>query len=316
MELTMPRTMATGLAILMTMLTACAPLRGQARGGPAAPPRTPSAPGPAASGEETATDPVAVALLEAHNRKRAEADLPPLALNAKLTAAAVVHARDMAEHQKMAHEGSDDSKPSDRIERQGYHGRGTGENVAFGQRTVEKVMTAWMNSPHHRENILGDFSEMGAARAEDKEGAPYWCVTFGLSWPRLDPARAAAALVEETNRRRAEAELPPLKVAPTLADAAQHHARAMAEHGKLVRKDDEGQTPFDRVLKAGGRFRGLGQAMVAGQPDVPGVLKVLMDNKDLKTDALGHYSHVGVGYAQARDEVPYWCILYGRAAGR
>jgi uncharacterized protein YkwD len=37
-----------------------------------------------------------------------------------------------------------------------------------------------MNSEIHRHNILGSFSQIGAAIALDEKGTPYWCITFGL----------------------------------------------------------------------------------------------------------------------------------------
>jgi uncharacterized protein YkwD len=160
-------------------------------------------------------------LVAAHNKERAAAKLGPLTPNAKLMAAARVHARDMAEHEFMSHEGSDGSKFNERIERQGYFGLKLGENVAMGQRTVPGVMREWMKSPHHRENILGDFSEIGAARADSEEGVPYWCVDFGLPRPKLDRDEAITGVVEAVNRARAMADKPPLKVNPKLAKAAQ-----------------------------------------------------------------------------------------------
>ncbi len=39
-----------------------------------------------------------------------------------------------------------------------------GENIAKGQRTPQEVMTAWMNSQGHRENILNpNFKKIGVA---------------------------------------------------------------------------------------------------------------------------------------------------------
>jgi uncharacterized protein YkwD len=308
------RTVAMALAVLMSLTAAsCAQLQAQTREEPA--PR-PMPPVETPSSKSPAPVPVAAKLLELHNRERAEAKKSPLALNEKLTAAAGVHARDMAEHGKMAHEGSDGSKPAQRIERQGYHYRRAGENVAYGQPTPGRVMQGWMNSPHHRENILGDYSEMGAARVEDEDGTPYWCVTFGLPWPRRDPVRASSTLIEEINKRRAEAELPPLEADATLADAALRLARAMAGHGKFVKTDDDGLTPFQRVEQAGGHFRKLAEGAADGQPDAEAAVKTLMDDKGLKANVLGDFSHVGVGYARGEDERPYWCLLFGLSGSR
>jgi uncharacterized protein YkwD len=126
-----------------------------------------------------AVDPTLRQLWEAHNQARAKRGLPALVMNPQLMAAAREHAHDMAARRTLTHEGTDGSTPDQRIERQGYHSRQIGENVAAGQQTVQEVMQSWMQSPLHRRNILGDFSDIGVARAFDSDGAPYWCVVFG-----------------------------------------------------------------------------------------------------------------------------------------
>lgn len=118
-------------------------------------------------------------LVEAHNRERARKGLPPLAVNDRLTAAAQGHADDMAAHRRMSHRGGDGSSPFRRMSRAGYSYQSAGENVAYGQRSVGAVMSDWMRSSGHRRNILGKFSEIGAAYATDAHGTAYWCVTFG-----------------------------------------------------------------------------------------------------------------------------------------
>jgi len=52
----------------------------------------------------------------------------------------------------------------DNISRQlfNYPVAAMGENIARGQRTPQAVMTSWMNSEGHRNNILNpDYTEMG-----------------------------------------------------------------------------------------------------------------------------------------------------------
>jgi uncharacterized protein YkwD len=120
------------------------------------------------------------AVVEAHNRERKKSGLPPLNASAKLQAAAMAHARDMAEHERMNHKGTDGSTPFRRIERQGYSYRRAGENIAYGQPDAEGVMKVWMNSPPHKKNILGGFSQIGVGYATAEDGTPYWCVTFGF----------------------------------------------------------------------------------------------------------------------------------------
>jgi uncharacterized protein YkwD len=119
-------------------------------------------------------------VVRAHNRLRAEAKLPPLAISSKLTAAAERHANDMAAHEKMNHKGSDGSSPIDRIKAEGYPYRRAGENIAAGRYNTERLMKGWVDSPHHKKNILGSFSQIGVACATGESGKRYWCVTFGL----------------------------------------------------------------------------------------------------------------------------------------
>ncbi len=219
-----------------------------------------------ASGDAAARD-KGVAILDelvaAHNKMRAEQKLPPLKANAKLTAAALGQARDMAERGKLTHEGSDGSDPPKRIKREGYVYKECGENVAYGQETVAEVMRTWMDSPPHRKNILDDFTEMGGAVAQGKDGRKYWCVDFGRPMPAVDPVKSPQALMESLNRARAEARKRPLKADTQLAGTAGRFARAAAESRSLEAKDADGQTPFE-VLKAKGyRARRFGR----GGPD-------------------------------------------------
>jgi uncharacterized protein YkwD len=120
------------------------------------------------------------ALIEEHNRIRKEHKLSTLTPSKRLQTAAEMHARDMARRSTMTHEGSDGSRIGDRAKAQHYDYRRVGENIAKGRFTIEQVMTGWINSEVHRNNILGSFSQIGAAIAFDEGGTPYWCITFGL----------------------------------------------------------------------------------------------------------------------------------------
>jgi uncharacterized protein YkwD len=119
-------------------------------------------------------------VIKAHNRLRAEAKLAPLELSSKLQAAAQRHANDMSSMGKMTHKGSDGSSSIHRIVAKGYKYRRAGENIAAGSFTVDGLMKGWMESPHHKRNILGSFSQIGVACATGEDGKRYWCVTFGL----------------------------------------------------------------------------------------------------------------------------------------
>ncbi|MHB1556819.1 MAG: CAP domain-containing protein, partial [Isosphaeraceae bacterium] len=119
-------------------------------------------------------------IVDAHNAFRTDAKLKRLTINRKLTAAAQAHAEDMASRRKMTHTGGDGSSSAERVKARGYRYFRAGENVAAGRFTAERVMKGWMNSPAHKRNILGGYSEIGVGYAVDDVGTGYWCVTFGL----------------------------------------------------------------------------------------------------------------------------------------
>lgn len=54
-----------------------------------------------------------------------------------------------------------------------------GENLAGGSYTSETVVTAWMNSAGHRENILDpEFHYIGVGYYVSETGTIYWCELF------------------------------------------------------------------------------------------------------------------------------------------
>jgi uncharacterized protein YkwD len=283
-------------------------------------PPSPDAPNNAApAAREAPADPEADRLnrrlLDAHNKARADAELPPLTLDAKLTEAARRHAADMAEHETMSHEGSDGSTPDERVKRAGYHFRRTGENVAEGQEDVDRVIEAWMKSPGHKANILGPFTQMGAARAVDESGAPYWCVDFGVPFVRLDPDEAAARAVEALNAARKEAGVASLEVDAKLAAVARKMAVAAARAESLrpgeSKDSKEAGTPNVASLleESGVRFSKLNQSMASGDPTAGDVIKSLLGKEQQREMLLAPFKTVGIGYANGADDTPFWCIL-------
>ena len=54
------------------------------------------------------------------------------------------------------------------------------ENIAWGYRSAEDVVTGWMNSPGHRTNILNCRSKtVGTGAVYAQNGAPYYTQDFG-----------------------------------------------------------------------------------------------------------------------------------------
>lgn len=252
------------------------------------------------------------ALIELHNKAREEAKLGPLTANPKLEAAAKVQAKDQADRGKMDHIGGDGSTPAERIERQDYHYQTVGENVAMGQSTSKQVFEGWMNSPPHKENILGNFTEIGAACYVAEDGTPYWCVTFGTPWPEIKAEEAAPAMIAAINEARAVDKLAELKLNKTLQTAAMTHAREMAEAGKFLPEDADGLTPTKRAQESGYKAAAIAQNDAIGQAEPQKVVKSWLDSEDSKKVILGDYEDIGVGVATDKKGVPYWTLLIGK----
>lgn len=116
------------------------------------------------------------------NAYRARHGLNPLRLSAKLNAASEAHARDLAQHGIIAHEGTDGSTSGDRAKRQGYMFWALAENVASGQPSWDEAFIGWQNSPGHNANLLlPDVTELGVALAHDPTTryVNYWTMLVG-----------------------------------------------------------------------------------------------------------------------------------------
>ncbi|CEG37305.1 RxLR-like protein [Plasmopara halstedii] len=117
------------------------------------------------------------------NLEREAQRLPPLCINTELQQAAQRHSNDQAMHNFMGHKGSSGSTLSERVTDIGYDWDSVAENVAMGQVNVDEVMDGWMNSEGHRNNILGDYTMLGAAYAFTSNGQThhFWTQNFGRS---------------------------------------------------------------------------------------------------------------------------------------
>jgi uncharacterized protein YkwD len=256
-------------------------------------------------------EPVLATLMALHNQERSRAGLPALTRQTRLMQAAQVQAQYMARSNQATHQGPDGTTPAQRVQQQGYHAMRVAENVAHGQQTAEAVLQAWLHSPPHRQNLLGPFTDMGAARASSANGVPYWCVVFGLPLPRLDPGSAPAEVVTLLNQQRTTAGLAPLAAPSQLSNVAQAQARAMAAHTASQDQKDAAGPALEQLQQAGYRYHKISQGAVSGAPTPIDVVQELMGHPASKERLLGDFTQVGVGYATAPDGTPHWNILFG-----
>lgn len=95
-------------------------------------------------------------LLESTNQQRTNNGQTELELDTELSQAAQAKAYDMAAHDYWSHNSPDGSAPWMFVTNAGYEYKKAGENLAYGFLTSDNVVSGWMNSPSHRENVLDE----------------------------------------------------------------------------------------------------------------------------------------------------------------
>lgn len=110
------------------------------------------------------------------NAERAKEGLAPLTLNAKVSAAAQVRAKEIVT--SFSHTRPNGSSFATALKEQNISYRRAGENIAWGQKSPEEVVNAWMNSSGHRANIMNEnFTSIGVGYHR-QNGVNYWCQLF------------------------------------------------------------------------------------------------------------------------------------------
>lgn len=103
-------------------------------------------------------------VIELTNMERAKAGLPPVSENSELDKAAQLKAANMFEENYWAHFAPSGKTPWDFILGSGYRFTFAGENLAKNFQSSNEVVTAWMNSKTHRENLLNsNYKDIGVA---------------------------------------------------------------------------------------------------------------------------------------------------------
>ncbi len=112
------------------------------------------------------------------NEQRTAAGLNPLEKSSEVCAAADVRAREIAA--SFSHIRPDGRRYRTVLTDLGISSHFSGENIAGGYRTPSDVVSAWMNSPGHKENIMNpDYTHIGIGYYPDSgSGLSYWCQLF------------------------------------------------------------------------------------------------------------------------------------------
>lgn len=125
----------------------------------------------------TSTSAYAKQVVNLVNKERAKAGLSALTIDSKVEKAALVRAKEI--QSSFSHTRPNGSTFVTALKEAGVSYNGAGENIAWGQKTPEEVVTAWMNSPGHRANILNkNFKYIGVGNLQNSSGTQYWVQLF------------------------------------------------------------------------------------------------------------------------------------------
>ena len=110
------------------------------------------------------------------NEIRAERGLKALTANWELSRVARYKSQDMVDNRYFSHTSPVYGSPFQMIRAFGLSFRTAGENIAYGQRTPQAVVNAWMNSSGHRANILNaSYTQIGVGYVANGH---YWTQMF------------------------------------------------------------------------------------------------------------------------------------------
>lgn len=113
------------------------------------------------------------------NKERAARGLQLLTYNTEVARVARIKSQDMINKGYFSHTSPTYGSPFNMMENFGIRFSNGGENIAYGQRTAQEVMTGWMNSAGHRANILsGSYTQIGVGVAKASNGTLYWTQLF------------------------------------------------------------------------------------------------------------------------------------------
>ncbi len=98
------------------------------------------------------------------NEERSKSGAGPVTVNSQLNQAAAAKAADMFANNYWAHTSPKGVEPWFFVSQSGYKYQHAGENLARDFSSASSIVSAWMNSPTHKKNLLdGRYTDIGVA---------------------------------------------------------------------------------------------------------------------------------------------------------
>jgi uncharacterized protein YkwD len=249
------------------------------------------------------------------NQERTSAGVPPVALDARLSAAARAHATVMAEQAGLSTEGPGGTSLYQRITASGYAYLALAEHLVSGPRSPAEFIDYCLSGEDTRRPVHdATFTDVGIAHAVNaRSGEFYWTALWAQPFSGEGLARTVSEVLELTNAERAAARLAPLAHDPRLATAAQAHSADMVARDFYSHTSPEGLQPWDRARAAGSTHRGIGENIACGQRSPAEVVLGWMNSPGHRANILKPgFSRLGAGFAGGGRTGTYWTQLFGQ----
>lgn len=119
------------------------------------------------------------------NNVRNNHGLDPLLVDYKLNIAAKTHAKYLSRENRLTHIGQGSKILNQRLQDINFDFIRAGENLASSSSSIHDVISHWLGSDRHRENILhSNYTHVGAGIARS-DGIYYWVLIFASMSDRL-----------------------------------------------------------------------------------------------------------------------------------
>ncbi|MTE25864.1 CAP domain-containing protein [Winogradskyella ouciana] len=118
---------------------------------------------------------IEIEIMELINDYRINEGLSPLNDHSTVKAVAFTHTDYMIEEENVSHDNFFQRKQSLQLN---ANANIVSENVAYGFSSAASVVNAWLNSPSHKENIEGDYTDFDISAEQNSEGKWYFTNIF------------------------------------------------------------------------------------------------------------------------------------------
>lgn len=118
--------------------------------------------------------------LETLNTTRADHGAAPVALDPRLTEAAMAQSRSMSEQRRAWHFDAEGTSPPDRAKRAGYAAGIVGEVVSDTYETEVQTLATWMGRPEQAAILTSPAARaVGIGVQQDPDGRNWWTLVVG-----------------------------------------------------------------------------------------------------------------------------------------